>query len=320
MIYGKGGTDKILEVPAEDWQKAWAKVIRIYKETPNKREATRLMQKLRDGYKEKWVSKGYVLEAQADSAEATKRKTPKRPSRSRRNKNTKASTKAVAKDEKAATWSVAKASSSSGSKSSDSEDSSTTDSEDSADDDEVEVCEVGCASEDDALDAYWEEQQCLLDGVLSSDGSLEEAYEADGEGSDVGCDFTDIDDQAVDQGQPLLLTPPGSPRRGLTRAAPASMPYMALQRAISAVAAGVAKLRMRAAGEDQVKPLVPTLPGSPRRRLIRAAPASMPYMALQNGGTLKRCSRGEGSNACDVCAEAGVGNSARLAALKHASL
>ena len=84
----------------------------------------------------------------------------------------------------AATWSVAKASSSSETKSSDSEDSSATDSEDSADDDEVEVClhvcEVGCASEEDAQEAYWEEQQCLLDGALSSDSSsLEEAYEAD---------------------------------------------------------------------------------------------------------------------------------------------
>jgi hypothetical protein len=161
-------------------------------------------------------------------------------------------------------WSVAKASSSSGSKSSDSEDSSTTDSADSADDDEVEVCEVGCASEEDAQEAYWEEQQCLLDGALSSDNSgLEEAYEADGECSDEGGDFADIDDQAADQDQQLLPTPPGSPRRGLTRAAPASMPYMTLRRAISAVAAGVAKLRMRAAGEDQVKPSLPTSPGSP---------------------------------------------------------
>ena len=315
MIFG--GNNKTLEVPAEDWQRAWEKVIRIYKQNPDKREATRMMQKLRDGYKEKWVGKGYAREAQADSAEATKRKTPKR-SRSRRSKNAKASTEVAAKVETAAAWSVAKASSSSGSKSSDSEDSSTTDSEDSADDDEVEVCEVGCASEDDAFDAYWEEQQCILDGVLSSDGSLEEAYEADGECSDVGGNFTDIDDQAADQDQPLLLTPPGSPRR--TRAAPASMPYMALQRAISAVTAGVTKLRMRAAGEDQVEPLALTLPGTPSRKLIRAAPASMPYMTLEKGGTLKPCSRGEGSNACDVCAEAGAGNSARLAALKHASL
>jgi hypothetical protein len=79
-IYVNGGTDKILEVPAEDWQRAWGKVIRIYK------EATRLMQKLRDGYKEKWVSKGYVVEAQADSAEAAKRK---RPARTRRGKSAK---------------------------------------------------------------------------------------------------------------------------------------------------------------------------------------------------------------------------------------
>ena len=98
------------------------------------------------------------------------------------------------------------------------------------------------------------------------------------------------------------------------------MPYMVLQRAISAVTAGVTKLRMRAAGEDQVEPLALTLPGTPSRKLIRAAPASMPYMTLEKGGTLKPCSRGEGSNACDVCAEAGAGNSARLAALKHASL
>ena len=54
------------------------------------------------------------------------------------------------------------------------------------------------------------------------------------------------------------------------------MPYMVLQRAISAVTAGVTKLRMRAAGEDQVEPLALTLPGTPSRKLIRAAPASMP--------------------------------------------
>jgi hypothetical protein len=68
------------------------------------------------------------------------------------------------------------------------------------------------------------------------------------------------------------------------------------------------------------QPLLPTPPGSPRRRLTRAAPASMPYMTLRRGGVLKPCSQGEGSNACDVCAEAGAGNSARIAALKHASL
>jgi hypothetical protein len=80
------------------------------------------------------------------------------------------------------------------------------------------------------------------------------------------------------------------------------------------------QLRMRAADEDQDQPLLPTPPGSPSRRLTRAAPASMPYMTLRRGGVLKPCSQGEGSNACDVCAEAGAGNSARLAALKHASL
>jgi hypothetical protein len=84
-----GGTDKILDVPVEDWQRAWGKVIRIYKETLDKREATRMMQKLRDGYKEKWIQKGYVVEAQADSAEAAKRK---RPSRTRRGKRIKKST------------------------------------------------------------------------------------------------------------------------------------------------------------------------------------------------------------------------------------
>jgi hypothetical protein len=47
----------------------------------------------------------------------------------------------------------------------------------------------------------------------------------------------------------------------------------------------------------------------------------MPYMTLQQrGGVLKPCSRGDGDRACDVCAEAGEGNSARIAALKHASL
>jgi hypothetical protein len=113
-----------------------------------------MMHKLRDEYKEKWAKKGYVVGAQADSAEATKRK---RPSRTRRGKNTKKSTKVVAKVEGAATWPVAKASSSSETKSSDSEDSSATNTEDLADDDEVEVCEVGCASEEDAQEAYWEE-------------------------------------------------------------------------------------------------------------------------------------------------------------------
>jgi hypothetical protein len=154
-----GGTNKTLDVPIDAWQRAWEKVIRIYKQNPDKREATRMMHKLRDEYKEKWVKKGYVVEAQADSAEATKKK---RPSRSRRGKNTKKSTKAVAKVEEVVTWSVAKASSSSDTKTSDSEDSSSTDNEDSADDDEVEVCEVGCASEEDAQEAYWEGQQCLL--------------------------------------------------------------------------------------------------------------------------------------------------------------
>jgi hypothetical protein len=85
------------------------------------------------------AKKGYAVDAQADSAEATKKK---RPSRSRRGKNTKKSTTVVAKVEGAATWSVAKAFSSSETKSSDSEGSSATDSGDSADDDEVEVCEL----------------------------------------------------------------------------------------------------------------------------------------------------------------------------------
>jgi hypothetical protein len=160
------------------------------------------------------------------------------------------------------TWSVAEASSSSDTKTSDSEDSSSTDSEDSADDDEVEVCEVGCASEEDAQKAYWEQQQCLLDGAFSSDdSSLEEAYEAD-----VECSGVATEDE--DQDQPLLLT----------------------------------------ASE------------SPDHRLTRASPASMPYMTLQRGGVLKPCPRGDGGRACDVCAEAGEGNSARVAALKHASL
>ena len=57
-IFGNGGNNKTLEVPAEDWQRAWEKVIRIYKQNPDKREATRMMQKLRDGYKEKWVGRG----------------------------------------------------------------------------------------------------------------------------------------------------------------------------------------------------------------------------------------------------------------------
>jgi hypothetical protein len=46
----------------------------------------------------------------------------------------------------------------------------------------------------------------------------------------------------------------------------------------------------------------------------------MPYMTLQRGGVLKPCSRGEEDRASDVCAEADEGNSARIAALKHASL
>jgi hypothetical protein len=218
-----------------------------------------MMHKLRGGYKEKWVQKGYVMGAQADSAEATKKK---KPPRSRRSRHTKKSSKAVAKVEEVATWSVAKASSSSATKTSDSEDSSSTDSADSADDDEVEVCEVGCASKKDAQEAYWEEQQCPLDGALSSDDSgLEGAYEAD-----VGCSGAATDD------------------------------------------------------DDQDQPLLPTASAWPGRGLTRAAPAGMPYMALQRGGVLKPCSRGDGDRACDACAEAGEGNSAHIAALQHASL
>jgi hypothetical protein len=145
-----GGSNKTLDVPIDAWQRAWGKAVLIYKHNSNKRDATRMMHKLRDEYKEKWVQKVYVVDAQADSAEATKKK---KPSRSRRSRNTKKSTKAVAKVEEVPTWSVAKASSSSDTKTSDSEDPSSTDSEDSADDDEVEVCEVGCASEEDAQEA-----------------------------------------------------------------------------------------------------------------------------------------------------------------------
>jgi hypothetical protein len=129
-----------------------------------------MMHKLRDEHKDKWVQKGYAVGAQADLAEATKKK-KKKPSRFSRSKNTKKSTQPVAKVEEVATWSVAKAPSSSDTKTSESEDPSSTDSEDSADDDEIEVCEVGCASEEDAQEAYWEEQQYLLDDALSSDNT-----------------------------------------------------------------------------------------------------------------------------------------------------
>jgi hypothetical protein len=135
-VYVNGGANKTLDVPIDAWQRAWEKVILIYKQNSNKREATRMMHKLCDEYKEKWVQKGYAVGAQVDSVEATKKK---KSSRFRRGKSTKKSTKAVAKAEEVAIWSVAKASSSSVTKTSDSEDSSSTDSEDSADDDEVEV-------------------------------------------------------------------------------------------------------------------------------------------------------------------------------------
>jgi hypothetical protein len=249
------------------------------------------------------AKKGYAVDAQADSAEAT---TKKKPSRFRCGKITKKSTKAVAKVEEMATWSVAKASSSSDTKTSDSEDSSSTDSEESADDDEVEVCEVGCASEEDVQEVYWEEQQCFLDDVLSSDdSSLEEAYEADVECSGAATDDEDQEskgcyykhyDKLMGEWDSRFMAFTGEWDRRFM-----ADPHCPLE-------------------QTHDLPSLPATSASRGHRLTRAAPASMPYMTLQRGGVLEPCSRGDGDRACDVCAEAGEGNSARIAALKHASL
>jgi hypothetical protein len=39
-VYVNGGSNRTLDVPIDAWQRAWEKVIRIYKENPDKREAT----------------------------------------------------------------------------------------------------------------------------------------------------------------------------------------------------------------------------------------------------------------------------------------
>jgi hypothetical protein len=41
--------------------------------------------------------------------------------------------------------------------------------------------------------------------------------------------------------------------------------------------------------------------------------------AAAGRGVIKPCSRGAGDRACDACAGAGEGNSARIAALRHAA-
>jgi hypothetical protein len=89
-VYVNGGRNKTLEVPIDAWQRAWEKAITIYKSNSNKKDAIRMMHKLRDDYKEKWAKKVYVTGAQVDSAEAKKKK---KPPRSRRSRNTKKSTK-----------------------------------------------------------------------------------------------------------------------------------------------------------------------------------------------------------------------------------
>jgi hypothetical protein len=149
--------------------------------------------------------------------------------------------------------------------------------------------------------------------------SLEETYEADVGCSDDGGDFTDIGDQVEADNISVAVTE-GEIESQIeaVKAADASVQSAAAE--FKANGGFDRQLRMRAADGDQHQPLLPTPPGSPRRRLTRAAPASMPYMALRRRGVLKPCSQGEGSNACDVCAEAGAGNGARIAALKHASL
>jgi hypothetical protein len=137
---------------------------------------------------------------------------------------------------------------------------------------------------------------------------------ADAECSDDGSDFTDSGDQ-VEADNISVAVNEGETESQIEAAKAADASVQSAAAEFKANGGFGRQLCIRAADEDQDQPLLMTPPGSPRRRLTRAAPASMPYMTLRRGGL--PCSQGEGSNACDVCAEAGAGNSARIAALKH---